>query len=577
MDNSLEIRFWPLVPCLQEGADRIPLAIEMPVGEDSFSAFSFTLQIENLGRVIDCLEGEPIRSLSQTTGFLRFEQEITLTKPLKTGSGYGLYLTITFPDGSNTEAKSAIDVEPNQVRYGFLTGFKTEDSVSRNSALDFLLQQHCTHVQFYDWSYRPHQYEIEPIQFDQGKKYRDLMGKSVDLSVVKQSVEGLQHHGMKALAYGAVYAASKEYLQDHPEQGLYAFGGKPIDLIDKFFIMNIAEGNQWRKRILDQYCYATDTLGFDGIHMDTYGYPKIAFDNEQKPVYLDREFVSLINAWAKHGNENIFNNVGGWPADLTAKANQKAVYIEVWDPHTQYRHLRQLIQNHRGFGKPVVLAAYSRSFKESGTLDRKKALASTCLLMASTYAQGATPLLFGENGGILTQPYYVDYTPLRQEERNLLTSYTDFSIQYCQLLFGNDLVDVTESFAFGENREFEFSIPPQENTDLSEIGISFEGLPDTLWPIVHMDKKLIVINLINLIGQKDSLWNLEKEPLDKEAGITIQIPPYSPSMHFFMASPQIDNGRAHKLLGRQAEGLRGMAWEITIDALPVWTLVWAEL
>lgn len=576
MDNSYELRFWPLVPYVRQEAAILPLAIEIRNTAPSALGCSFTLQIENLGQEIDCIRWENTLPVSLNAGETRFEKNVPLTISLEPGSGYGLFLTVAFSDGKSTVIKSAIDVNPKQIRYGFLTGFKPEDSGSRNTAFDFLLQQHCTHVQFYDWSYRPHQYQPEPSQYDEGERYRDLMGKSVDISVVKQSIEGLHHYGVKALAYGAVYAASKEYLQEHPEQGLYGPDGNPLDLIGKFFIMNIAKGNQWRERILEQYHYATDILGFDGIHMDTYGYPKIAFDLARKPIYLDREFVSLINAGARHDKENIFNNVGGWPADLTAKANQKAIYIEVWDPHTHYRHLRQLINSHLGYGKPVVLAAYSLSFRQDENLDRRKALSSTCLLMASICAHGATPLLFGETGGILTQPYYVDYTSLGLEERALLTGYTDFSVQYGQLLFASDLVDVTESFAFGENREFDFSVHSR-NTKAQEPKVSFEGLPDTIWSIVHMDKKRIVINLINLIGQKDAFWNTDKKPLDGDWAITIQIPYYTPHMCFYVASPEMDNGRAQLLPGKRIEGLRGPAWEITIDSISLWTLIWAEL
>jgi len=539
---------------------------------------SFALRIDRLGHELLTEHWERHLTPTGISDIFRFEHTIRLPSqinPEGQQAGLGLFLSVLDSEGNSTQTKTAVDLGIQTVRYGFLCNFTSEDMPSRKACVDFLLQQHCTHVQFYDWSYRPHKYLPEANENEKGR-YRDLMGKEIDSNTVRASITHLHDAGIHAIAYGAVYAASKEYLESHPDQALYDSNRKPIDLIKRFFIMNVAAGNPWREHLLVQYRAAIDTLSFDGIHMDTYGYPKIAFDNAGKRVYLDKEFVSLIDDWAKNNNRNIFNNVGGWPSSLTATCRQEAIYIEVWDPHTEYRHLRQLALEHQRFKKPLIFAAYSLSYKPDVTLDSSRALASTCLLMATACAHGATLLLFGEDGGILTQPYYVDHTVLNPTDRKILTRYTDFSIQYGELLYGTSLIDITESFVTGENREFSFSIN-QEEGEGPKTKVSSDGQPNTLWPIVHMTKTRIVINLLNLLDQDSVQWNEGKNPLKKERTVTLQIPIYSKHMNLFMASPESDEGKAHPLDWKEVPGVRGPSGETTIVLQSFWTLVWAEL
>lgn len=83
--------------------------------------------------------------------------------------------------------------------------------------------------------------------------------------------------GMKTLGYGAVYAASESYYREHPEQALYTSCGEPFRFIDIFYIMNIKNDNPWHYHIIEEYAEAVKKAGFDGIHMDTYGFPRLHF------------------------------------------------------------------------------------------------------------------------------------------------------------------------------------------------------------------------------------------------------------------------------------------------------------
>ncbi len=578
MNTHLALRFWPRIPRLSSEDKSVPLVIEISKMSPSPTLCLFTLHVDRLGHTLKTENWQELLVPTEGSDSFRFERSITLPSqinPEGQQAGLGLYLSAVDSNGNSAQAKTAIDLGIHTVRYGFLCNFTSNDMPTKKLCSDYLLQHHCTHVQFYDWSFRPHKFIPDTHESVQGL-YHDLMGKPIDINVVKSSISILHANGMQAIAYGAVYAASMEYLKSHPDQGLYDTNKNPIDLIKRFYIMNIAEGNPWREHLLEQYRLAIDNLGFDGIHMDTYGYPKIAFDHTGEMVRLDTEFVSLIDDWAKNGNRNIFNNVGGWPSSLTATCRQDAIYIEVWDPHTEYRHLRAIALEHQRFNKPLVFAAYSLSYKVAGDYDSSRALASTSLLMATACAHGATLLLFGEDSGILTQPYYVDHTTLKSKDKLALIRYTDFSVQYGELLYDSTLIDITESFATGENREFSFFIH-EKGKNPSAAKVSSDGQPNTLWPIVHMNKTRIIINLLNLLNQDNVRWNEGKNSFAQDVYITIQIPIYSHTMKLFTAAPEVNEGKAQPLDWKEVSGIRGPSSETTIALQSFWTLIWVEL
>ena len=149
-----------------------------------------------------------------------------------------------------------------------------------------------------------------------------------------------------------------------------------------------------------------EEMGFDGIHMDTYGFPKTAYSHLREPpelVRLDEELPSLIRqarqslTAAGKTPYLVFNNVGNWPVYSTADAPQDAVYIEVWSPYERYFQIAQLIQEAKmlaGREKPIILAAYLKPFREE---NREAAMAAAQILTAAIVSNGAYHLLLGEN------------------------------------------------------------------------------------------------------------------------------------------------------------------------------------
>jgi len=575
-EHAFKLSICPTVSRLADDARTLTLQIGLRGLVPRNATGTLTVQLTHLSDTIDThfqpLSSEILNQLA-TLGMADFETVLPLDALAHLGPcGLGVHACVQFSSGIEVCSVSAIDRGLGPVRYGFLSDFSPEDTDTRAAAVDFLLVSHITHVQFYDWSFRPHQYQPAPTKDPQVTAvYQDTMGKTIILTVVRDLIAELHARRMLALGYGAVYAAAGDYLQTHREQALHDHEGHTIDLIGKFFIMNCAEHGPWRRCILDQYRYAVEQVGFDGIHMDTYGFPKSAWDSAGQLVNLDTQFVSLIDEWARHGDVNIFNNVGGWPAEATGQAEQAAVYIEVWPPHIQYHHIRQLIKDARRSGKPVVLAAYLEPFKHR-TIGTYGALHAYQLLTAAICAYGAAHLILGERGAVLTQPYYSDYTSLTAFEQSVVRAYNDFQVRYRELLYDSTLVEITESHVLGENREFSIEVQGSGSNR-----VSFDGEAGTVWTIVHRNEQRIVLNLINLVDQIDSKWNTVKHETTISPQVRIQIPCSVPSMRIYLASPDATQGDARELSWTEVNGPRTSACEVVVENLMTWSLLWVEL
>lgn len=280
-------------------------------------------------------------------------------------------------------------------RYGFLSDFYTIDG-DNHKDIDELRKYHINMVQYYDWSYR------HDSLVGTDNLYTDMMGRRVDLETVKKKIAFCKTYNMKSLGYGAVYAATKDFYDKRPDWGLYTSADKPLTFIDIFYIMNISRECPWHNHIIDQYKKAVRDVGFDGVHMDTYGFPKTAiskYNGQTKLLKLEEHYAGLIEDAKtaldeiKKENYLIFNNVGNWPVKTVANSPQDAIYIEVWEPYERYFHIKQIIVDAKREAKdkkPVILAAYLSPFREENT---KRAGTAAQLLIAAIVSNGAYRLI----------------------------------------------------------------------------------------------------------------------------------------------------------------------------------------
>lgn len=453
-------------------------------------------------------------------------------------------------------ASCAVDIQKDLhvFRYGFLSDF----SRAETNELDVLAmaKHHVNAVQFYDWSYR---HDSLVAEFDD---YTDMMGKPNSLEVIRRKIAACHERGMRTLGYGAVYAASEAFAAQHPEWRLFARVGDAIRFIDVFAIMNLRSG--WNEHIIAQYCAAVNA-GFDGIHLDTYGFPKIALDAEGDIVHLEEDFAPLIEQTRKALPEAtlVFNNVGGWPVERTMHAPVDAVYIEVWPPFERYEHLRQLIMTAKQAQKPVVLAAYPAPFR----LDTpERALNAQLVLMGTIAAHGATQLWFGEENAALTQGYYADYTRLTAEQEQQLRSYDDFTVRYEELLFDDSLLDVSMTHTGWDNEEYLCSVP---------YTVTGEG--GKLWLVLREQGNRKLITLINLAGDDSSLWNAGRNAPSPISDVTLRIQAFSSLVKCWTASPDRNHGATEPVAVTREQGANGDFLTVCLPILERFAILYLEM
>jgi dextranase len=500
--------------------------------------------------------------------------EIEVSPKKEDFKGYGMDVSLFCQDDCTQEMSSAFDVVSNwrkSTRYGFLSDFYTKEAGDR-ADVESLNKLHINLVQFYDWMYK-HDDLVSPVT-----EYTDLMGRILNRDVVQEKIHLCHQYGMKAMAYGAVYAASKEYYEQHKDSALYDSNGNVIDFIHIFYIMNIAKASPWHDHIINQYNEAIVKLDFDGIHMDTYGSPKTAIsklNQKDSVIRLEEHFPELINhtrqvlEQSKEDIALIFNNVGNWPVDTVALAEQDAVYIEVWDPYERYHHIGQIMAwaNHLSHGKPVILAAYLKPFREEKQETIERAHMAALLLTAVITSNGGYHLLLGEENAVLTQGYYVDYSKVDESFMRLIRNYYDFLIRYANVFFNHDLRDVSMTHLKGDNLEYQ----------INNVDYSTYGEPNKVWTIVREKPGMKVISFINLTGNEDDRWNEGKETLNLVQNIEIKIIIEEGIKEVFLASPDQNMGRPQTIDYEVIQGDKGKNVVVTVPELYVWSVLVLEL
>lgn len=489
--------------------------------------------------------------------------------------GYGVDVSLLVNNEVSHTLSTAFDVVSTwkkAPRYGFLSDFYREDEEDTKD-IEQMRKYHLNVVQFYDWMYR-HDNLVPDKDY-----YIDPLSRELSLKAVKNKVKLCHKYGMKALAYGAVYAASREFYEKYKDLALYDNTGNVQNLGDNWlFIMNTSPESPWVQHIISEFKKAVELFDFDGIHMDTYGFPKTAYsmlNGQKKLERLDEHFPVLINNTRKQLETVkddiglIFNAVSNWSVETVAPAKQDAVYIEVWDPCERYFHLNHLINRAKELGKkPVILAAYLTAFLKENDIEPEYAENSFLLASAVIFASGGYHLLLGEENGVLAHPYYVRYGKIRHEFERTIRNYYDFIVRYANLLYDPQLIDLSMTHANGINDEYRF-----ENGRFSSY-----GEPDKIWTIIKEKPGYKIINLINFSGIQSDIWNEAKEsrPTTTE-NIDIKVLIDEKVKGVFWASPDINNGLPQEIEFEFEHYRRGEVIKFSIPKLEVWNLIYIKV
>jgi len=412
--------------------------------------------------------------------------------------GYGIELT--GPDGSEVLARTAVQIaaDPDAVlRYGFVVDYRPGRDPA--AVADNLRRLHLTGVQFYDWAYR------HADLLGGGEVYDDALGQPVSLDTVRALIQACHRVGSAALGYAAVYAVGRQEWAKWEHDALLTPGGAPYALGDFLSIVDPAAPD-WLDHFTEDLAAAAQRLDFDGFHLDQYGYPKRARRADGSPVDVARSFSTLIDGVraALPDARLVFNNVNDFPTWASAKAPQNAVYIEVWPPHVGLEHLAQVATRARAEagGKPVVIAAYQHVYDSAPAEAADRA---TALTMATLYSHGATQLLCGEADRILVDPYYVRNHQAEPSTAALLRRWYDFLVEHDELLTAPGVAEVTGSFAGEYNDDIDVNYPA------TQTPVGHLPAAGAVWRRITQAGDRHVMHLINLAGQRDTLWDAPRD------------------------------------------------------------------
>jgi len=453
------------------------------------------------------------------------------------------------------------------VRYGFLSDFSSQDNDTND--VEYLKNLHLNTVQFYDWMYTHDQLIASE------KLYLDPLGRPTSIDVIQLKIDKCIELGMRPFAYGAVYAASKNLYQKHPEWGLYTLNHQPLVFFDWLNFMNISRECGWRDYIIKQFTTAIEKLHFMGIHMDTYGFPKNVYDFYGNNISLGDHFPSLINQASQMiqrinpQNGTIFNCVNNWPVEKVASAEQDAIYIEVWPPHDHYIDLYRLIREAKFLShNNVILAAYMHPFKNAKTpLEIKQAENALLLTNAVINASGGTQLVFGERYGILQDSYYANYAISSESFKSKIQNYADYLVRYGDLLYNDCGMDISMTSTSGINEDVQFSS--------NQVSFSPDGKEHSVWTIVREQLNRMTIQLINL-SNNNTLWNQPKNNNGIVDDIEILVNIDRKITGVYYASPD-DSLKASKLDHLEQNTNRGKRLTVKIPSLMIWSTVWIEM
>ena len=455
--------------------------------------------------------------------------------------------------------------------HGFATSFRDEDV---ESVLAWNRALRSTVVQVYDWmtSY------TEPLGPRSG--WKDPSNRTVSFDALRILASGLKELGAVTHAYAPVYAVGNDFASEHPEMLMYDADGKAIRFLDQIVLVN--PGNvDWQQYFVATYGVAADAVGFDGFHIDTYGYPRIAQDVNGDPIDLRvayESFLDFLRA-ARPADLISFNQVNGVPSAIRIGSAPSFRYCEIWPPNTEWRHFEGLLD--RSSGTSGLLEPSTRNSLMRGSLAcyppvwgvsdftvaiegsaREASLRTDVATEAIVTMLGASALTFGDQRAVLCDPYYPKRVPLTDTEADVVLAWRRFGLR-CRDLFleGED----TSWYEIGDENG-SVAVESSEN-------VSPEPLGGSIFARVVKAEGLVTIGVVDLTGSQNGRWSDPTER-GKVTLVTIRVlVDDPPSWRVEAAVLGASEERFRPILSREVPHRQGRALEVELPLEGGWSVL----
>ncbi len=509
----------------------VNLILELESASDQSVNLEFSLT--HGADVIDAV----IKTFSLSEGFNRIDW--SWQPHLQGNYGYGAEVNLLpssgeadLPDGHIETSFDVLHDWTTSPRYGFLCDFSPK-RMDVEETLQSLAKYHINGLQFYDWQYR-HDDLVAPQD-----EFLDPLNRLLSLKTIRSLLDTAHAHGMAAMPYLAVYAASATFWRQHLDWALYDHAGKPIPFGENFLgLMNPASGTRWQRHLLDECSQVLTNLPFDGLHVDQYGEPKEVYDHNGQAVNLPDAFGKFVQAaFLEHlGKPVLFNAVGNWPIEELAQTPTAFNYIEVWPPDTSYLDLVRIVRNARKLSgeKPVVIALYIPASR----------ISNIRLANALIHSVGGSRIQLGENERLLSDPYFPKHEPLSENLRVSLRRSADFVVRYSDW-FGPTIPETPE-------------IAVQKPAGVE----AFVRRITTGWSV----------SLVNLVGLQSGHWNEDHPALAPIENFIVELDLPGEIQHVWLASP---DGVSLKPREMEFNHCLGRV-QLKISQLDFWNVIYLE-
>ena len=353
------------------------------------------------------------------------------------------------PDGSIlAEELTTVGAHPGERPvHGFATSFGDDDV---SSVLEWLRALRCTVVQVYDWMAE----YAAPLGPPTG--WKDPSNRPVSYHALRALAAGIRAGGGVAHAYAPVYAVDLPFAAAHPEMMMYRNDGATQKFFDMIELADPAS-EDWRRHFARTYGEAADSIGFNGFHIDTYGYPRAPLDRHGRPIDMRAAYEGFLAFFraARPLDQLSFNQVNGVPSAANLPPGPGFRYCEVWPPNDRWRHLEGLMDRSSGRAGmvPATGAEPGRNGLVRGSIAcyppvwvgndqnggvvgpaREGALRTVLCTEAIATCLGASALLYGDQGAVLCDPYYPKHERLSAGERQTVLDWHRFGLR-CRDLF----------------------------------------------------------------------------------------------------------------------------------------------
>lgn len=420
--------------------------------------------------------------------------------------------------------------------------FATELSDTRGAerALGWLRSMRATLVQVYDWMKSYSDPEPPP------GPYRDPLGRALDGRVLSRLTRGVGELGAVAQAYAPVLAADADWARSHRDEVLRQNDGVDEHLGEILTIMHPGRP-PFLAHWLATYGQAA-RLGFTGLHLDTYGYPRVPRDGASNPVDMRAAYTAFLDRVrrALPGMFLTFNQVNGHPGALELPGPSMARYVEVWPPNSGWRHLEGLLLRAGARGsEPRILAIYPPDWS-----DRRGALDGAMRTLAVACLMGADVMMLGGDGGLLFDPYYPRHVTLTAPERRRVLAWHRFTLS------------VRDLFRRGEDTSWEEVTGPGGSVEVRTRVAAGPEPGSGLLVRVRRGEGWLAVGLVNLTGSARGLWT---EPCGPAR-------PVPASVGALLDDPERYRARVTALGAEAADGV-----DLRLEATERGTVAWVDL